>query len=292
MAASILLAPAVTLTIVFLVVPLAYAMFLSLHGHRVTGGGLGVRQQVFVGASNLTAAVTDPNLIGGVQNLLLLGALTVPPTLVGALVLALLLDLPRVRLTRLTRTLIFIPFAVPGVIASLMWGFMYLPAVSPVGDAATAVGLPPPSFLDSSSIFGSLANIGVWGALGFNMIILYSALRGIPGEIYDAARIDGCGEPAIALRIKIPLIVPGLVLTGLFSLIGTLQVFSEPTTLANFTNTITSTWVPMMTVYRDAFLLSNPYSASAMALIVATVTFVASLLLLRIMQQRAFREGK
>ena len=77
----------------------------------------------------------------------------------------------------------------------------------------------------------SVANIGVWGGTGFNMIVIYTALRAVPTELYEAARIDGASQLQIALRIKIPMIAPALILTGVFSLIATLQVFNEPTTL-------------------------------------------------------------
>ena len=77
----------------------------------------------------------------------------------------------------------------------------------------------------------SVANIAVWGGTGFNMIVIYTALRAMPAELYEAARIDGASQLQIALRIKIPMVAPALVLTFFFSIIATLQVFSEPTTL-------------------------------------------------------------
>ena len=109
------------------------------------------------------------------------------------------------------------------------------------------------------SIYFAIANITVWGSVGFNMVILYTSLRGLPQELYDAARIDGCSEWQLAMKIKLPLIVPGLVLTGLFTVIGALQVFSEPNTLMTLTTSIGSDWVPMMLVYRDAFVTNDLY---------------------------------
>lgn len=89
------------------------------------------------------------------------------------------------------------------------------------------------------------------------MIIIYTSLRAIPTEIYEAARIDGATELQVALRIKVPLVAPALVLTGLFSVIGTLQLYSEPQTLRPFTPRISSTWVPLMKIYQDAFTNDN-----------------------------------
>ncbi|CAM5671185.1 sugar ABC transporter permease [Streptomyces narbonensis] len=76
-----------------------------------------------------------------------------------------------------------------------------------------------------------MSNIAVWGGTGFNMIVIYTALRALPTEVYEAAKLDGCSELQIALRVKIPMVVPSLVLTFFFSIIATLQVFNEPMTL-------------------------------------------------------------
>jgi multiple sugar transport system permease protein len=119
------------------------------------------------------------------------------------------------------------------------------------------------------------------------MIIIYTSLRGIPSEIYEAARIDGAGEWSIAWRIKIPLVAPALVLTGLFALIGTLQVYGEPTTLRPMTNEISQTWVPLMKIYRDAFVRDDLSLAAASSVVLAIGTLVVSVLLLRATQKRA-----
>jgi multiple sugar transport system permease protein len=173
-----------------------------------------------------------------------------------------------------------------------LWGFLYLPGVSPIRDAISAIGLSPPDFLSPGHVLFSVANIGVWGGVGFNMIVLYTALRGLPEELNDAARIDGASELQIALRIKIPLVTPALVMTGIFSLISTLQVFSEPSTLQPLTDSISFTWVPLMTIYRDAFVNNDIYTAAAASVLLAIGTLVVSLSVLSFLQKRAFGEDR
>jgi multiple sugar transport system permease protein len=199
---------------------------------------------------------------------------------------------PATRFGRFSRIAIFLPYAVPGVIATLLWGFLYLPGVSPFRYAAEHLGLPVPNFFGEHSVFGSVANVAIWGGVGFNMIVLYTSLRAVPAEIYDAARVDGCDERQIAFRIKIPLLTPAIVMTTVFSLIATLQVFSEPMTLRPLTNLIPSTWMPMMKVYRDAFVDGDPYSAAATSVVLALVTLALSLGVLRLLQRRAFAEDR
>jgi multiple sugar transport system permease protein len=185
-----------------------------------------------------------------------------------------------------------LPYAVPGVIASLMWGFMYLPSTSPVSYISRELGGGTVPFFDYPWLYFSLANIALWTGVGFNMIIIYTSLRAIPSEIYEAARIDGASEFAIAWRIKIPLILPAIVLTGLFSVIGTLQLYSEPATLRPLSSTISSTWVPLMAIYQEAFQNDNLGGAAAASVLLAVGTLALSLIILRFFQRRTFGDAE
>ncbi|QOR69645.1 sugar ABC transporter permease [Ruania alkalisoli] len=286
------LLPAGILFIAFLAIPMVYALYLSFRGLRVTGDGpFGIQEETWVGLSNYVATFTDPEFLAGFGRLAIYGVIAVPVTLGLALTFALLLDLPRVRGARFARTAIFIPYAVPGVVASLLWGFLYLPSTSPANWLLGQLGLPELVVLEGGILFGSVANIAIWSGVGFNMIIIYTSLRGIPGDVYEAARIDGASEWDIAYRIKIPLVGPALVLTGLFALIGTLQVYGEPTTLRPMTNAISQTWVPLMKIYRDAFVRDDLSLAAASSVVLALGTLVLSVLLLRITQKRTFGES-
>ncbi|RMI44149.1 carbohydrate ABC transporter permease [Streptomyces triticirhizae] len=285
----VLLAPALALFAAFVLIPIGYALFLSTQGLRIVDEGVfGIRDEVFVGLANYTQVLGDADFRAGFGRLALYGLIAVPLTLGLALLFALLLDNASSRARRFSRVAIFLPYAVPGVVASLMWGFMYLPSTSPFSHLTERLGLGGIPFLDGGAIYPSLANIAVWGGVGFNMIIIYTSLRGIPGELYDAARIDGCGEWRIAWRIKIPLVAPALVITGLFALIGTIQVYGEPTMLSPMTSEISQTWVPLMRIYRDGFVRDDLPLAAAGSVILAVGTLLVSLALLRVTQRRAF----
>ena len=138
------------------------------------------------------------------------------------------------------------------------------------GRASTRSGLPAPDFLGPATVFFSVANIGIWGGVGFNMIVLYTALRGIPARaVRRGPRRRRLRSRRSRSRIKVPLITPALVMTGIFSMIATLQVFSEPATLQPMTDSISSTWVPLMTIYRDAFVNNDIYTAAAASVVLA-----------------------
>jgi multiple sugar transport system permease protein len=286
------LAPAIVLFIAFLGAPIGYAAYLSLRRVKVSGLGLGAgsRTEVWAGLSNYGRSLTDPEFLPSVARVGAYGLIVVPLMLGLALLMALLLDAGRTRVGGFARTAIFLPYAVPAVIASLLWGFMYLPRISPITDVLTGLGLQAPQMLSSGWILYAVANIAIWGGTGFNMIVLFTSLRSIPTEMYEAARLDGATDTQIALRIKIPIILPSLVMTFVFSLIATLQVFAEPMTLRPLSNTISTTWTPLMKVYRDAFVRNDVYSAAATSVVIALATFAISFGFLKLVGSRAFRQ--
>ena len=286
------LAPAIVMFVAFLATPIGYTIYLSFRSSKVSGLGLGAgsRQEAWAGLDNFRSALSDSEFLASVGRVLLYGAILVPTMMGLALVFALLLDSKRTKARGFSRTAIFLPYAVPAVIASLLWGFLYLPDVSPFVFLMEKVGITAPDILSSGGIIFAVANIALWGGVGFNMIILYTSLKAIPGDLSEAAMIDGASELQIAWRIKIPMVMPSLVLTFLFSMIATLQVFAEPTTLKPLTNTISSTWTPLMKVYRDAFTRNDIYSAAATSVLIALATIVLSFIFLKLVGRRAFNQ--
>lgn len=282
------LVPATLLFLLFFALPIGYALYLSFRRTEVEGLGLGkgARDEVWAGLANYKDALSDSELLHGALRILGYGLIVVPVMLGLALLFALLLDTERVRLRGFTRLAIFLPYAIPGVVAALMWGFLYLPDVSPFFWVLDRLGLPQPDLLDGGPLYASLANIAVWGGTGFNMIVIYTSLRAIPAEVFEAARLDGCSQWQTALRIKIPMVAPSLVLTFFFSIIATLQVFSEPTTLKPLTNSLSTTWSPLMKVYQDAFVNNDIYAAAAQAVIIAVATLALSFGFLRAANSR------
>ena len=284
-------APAVALFALTILIPIGYTLYLSLEKTQVSGLGLGAgaRKQVFAGVSNYASGLTDPAFLSSLVRVLVYSLILVPVMLGLALLFALLIDARRVKFQRFSRLSIFLPYAVPTVIGSLLWGFLYLPTVSPFPAILSRLGLSMPNLFATHTVLFSVANIGGWGGIGFNMIVMYTALRAVPTELYEAAWIDGASQVQIALRIKIPMIAPALVLTGVFSMIATLQVFNEPQTLYPLTNTISLDWMPLMRVYDLAFNYNNIYGAAALAMLIAAIMFVLSYGLLWVSNKRVFQ---
>lgn len=221
-AGPLFVAPFLALFVLLFLTPLGYAAYLSLFQHRLIGG------TTFVGLKNYATALTDPLFLHGVARVALFFLLQVPLMLLLALLFALALDSGLMRLTRVIRLGVFVPYAVPSVVATLMWGYLYGPSFGPFAQLARHFHLPAPHFLTSSWMLGSLANIVTWEFTGYNMIILYAALRTIPSELYEAAAVDGAGPWRTAWSVKLPALRPALTLCLLFSVIGSFQLFNEP----------------------------------------------------------------
>ncbi|MFC7761867.1 carbohydrate ABC transporter permease [Catellatospora bangladeshensis] len=278
----------------FVAAPIGYTAYLSMRRVKFSGLGLGKnsRTEIFAGLDNYRAAVADGEFWAGWLRVLGYAGLVLTLMLGLALVFALLLDSARVRLARFSRIAIFLPYAVPGVVATLLWGFLYLPSLSPIHATLRAFGVENVDLLDPSTVLFSMVNVAIWGGTGFNMLVLYTQLRAIPRDYYEAARIDGAGELAIALRVKVPMLAPALVLTTVFSIIATIQVFTEPMTLRPISNAVSSTWSPLMKVYTDAFINGDLYSAAATSLVIAVISVVPSLLFMRLVRRQAFGEER
>jgi multiple sugar transport system permease protein len=275
------------LFLLFFIVPIIYAIYQSLFRSQRNGLGLGAPTVSFNGLSNYADVLHDPSFYSSVGRVLLYGIVQVPIMLGLALLLALLLDSTVVRFKSFFRIAFFVPYAIPGIIGALLWGFLYDPQLSPIVGTASALGLGQPDFLSVGTVLWSIANIATWTWTGYNMLIIFAALQAIPSEIYESARLDGCSGVGIAWYIKIPMVAPALVLTCVFSIIGTLQLFNEPTVLKAISNNITSAYTPNIYAYYTAFGNNNYYYAAAIAVVLALVTFVFSFGFLRVTQRQA-----
>lgn len=260
---------------VFMVYPLVYALNLSLYRDKMVGG------VSFVGLENYVKAFQDADFWEGIRNVLTFGLFQIPIMLGLALIFALLLDGKLIRYQTIFRLGYFLPFAVPSVVAALIWGYIYGQSFGPIAQIAKALNLDPPLFLTASGIIPSIANISTWQYTGYNMLIIFAALKGIPEELYEAARVDGASDLQIALRIRIPIVMPAILLTLIFSIIGTLQLFNEPNILRFVAPTaINSHFTPNLYVYNLAFSNRQFDYSAAIAFTLAIVTAVLSSLVL------------
>jgi multiple sugar transport system permease protein len=194
--------------------------------------------------------------------------------LVLSLVAALALDSARLHGAGFFRIALFLPYAVPGVVAALIWGFIYGDQFGLTASVNSLLGtsLAP---LSGPWILGSIGNIVTWEFLGYNMLIFYAALRVIPGELYEAAEIDGAGAFRTVVSIKLPAVRGAIVIATIFSIIGSFQLFNEPNLLKELApNAISSYFTPNMYAYNLSFAGQQFNYAATVAIVMGVVTAV------------------
>ncbi|MGW5124945.1 carbohydrate ABC transporter permease [Streptomyces sp. NPDC004069] len=283
-APTVLLAPFFVLFTGATLVPIGYAVYLSLYAEHRSGLGFGGSETVFTGLGNYTRALGDTAFRGGFLNLALYCLLYIPLMMILALLLALLLDSVLVKARRFFQLALFLPHAVPGTIATLAWIYLYTPGISPVigaldslGANADPLGHPLPA----------VVNMAVWEWTGYNMVIFFAALQAIPREVLEAAVVDGAGPLRTALSIKVPLIRSSLTVVGLFTVIGSLQLFTEPMILHGTTPSVVSTWSPNMYAYTAAFERHDYGLAAASSVLLALAAAALSFVVTRATRARS-----
>ncbi len=284
-AAYALVLPFFIVFVAMVIVPLVYSGYLSFYRTRLIGG------TSFAGAENYIRALTDPLFLSGVFRMAIFLVIQVPFMIAFALFFALALDSGMMKLARFSRLAIFVPYAVPGVVATLMWGYLYGRDFGPFAQISQALGFGPPPFLTQTGMLFSIMNIVNWAFIGYNMIIIYAALRSLPSELYEAARVDGASEPRIAWSIKIPAVRPALLLTVIFSVIGTFQLFTEPKLMSYLApNVIGTAWSPNLYAYNVAFVNQDANYAAALAFLLGIVIMIVSYLV-QLSSQRTERRS-
>lgn len=260
------LVPAVLLLIIGLVGPAITTIVLSFKNQQFPGE----KNTKFVGLDNYKQAFTDSytqsTLLHTVLWLLIVPAVSV---FVG-LVVALLID--RMKHTLLVRTLIFLPTAISFVGASVIWSYVYnyrapgQPQTGLLSEIVMKLGWhnPPNWLLDSPLNTYLLMIILIWTQAGFAMVVLLAALKAIPEEIIEAARMDGADGITLYRTVQIPMIRTTIIVVGTTIMITTLKLYDI---LASTTNGNFDTDVLARQMFGDFFVTFQVSRGSALAVI-------------------------
>jgi alpha-glucoside transport system permease protein len=272
--------PALLFVSAFLVLPAIGTFITSFQNH----------QGDFIGATNYERQLGDfPNGVWiAIRNNILWLVLYTLFTLFFGLILAVLFD--RVPYESGVKSLIFLPMAISSVALAVIWKFMYWyqPGDAPQTGTLNWVVVnvlhqAPKTWLTDPSINNfALITAAIWGIVGFAMVILSAALKGIPGELLEAARVDGAGELTIFSRVIFPLMMPTVVVVGTTLVIFALKAFDVVyvMTAGNF-----GTDVLANRMYRLLYLSDNPGGSSAVAIILLVA--VVPVLIFNLRQFRA-----
>jgi multiple sugar transport system permease protein len=263
--------------------PIGYAIYLSLFREQAFFGG-----NVFVGLDNYADAIADAKFWESFLRVLAFLVVQVPVMLVLALLAALAIDSARLHGASFFRIVIFLPYAVPGVVAVLMWGFIYGDNFGLAADLNNLLGSTAIKPLSGHWMLPSIANIVTWEFVGYNMLIFYSALRTVPEELYEAAAIDGASALRTVRAVKLPALRGAVVIATIFSIIGSFQLFNEPNILRTLApNVITTYYTPNMYAYNLSFAGQQFNYSATIAIVMGVITAIIAY----VVQLRGSREA-
>ena len=274
------ISPFYILFLIFGVYPILFSLYLSFTEWK----GLGPIK--FVGLRNFELLLKDKVFWQSMTNGAILFFLYVPIMTFLALVLAVILNSKRVRGFRFFRTLLFIPYIMNIVAAGFTFRLMLNEKYGLVNALLGTFNIPSVPWLES--VWGgrvSLALLVIWAWLGYNMVIMLAGLQTIPGELTEAALIDGASATQAFFYVTIPLMRPVILFSVVLSTMGSFNLFSE---IYNLTGggPINATLTPVIVIFNQAFGNFRLGYASAMAYLYFIILFALTLLQFRYFGQQ------
>ena len=265
--------------LIFTLLPVISSLALSFFGWDL------INPPQFAGFSNFAELFRNDPLFWKVMgNTALYTVMTVPGTLVMALILALLVN-QKLRGRIVYRFIYFLPVVTSSVAVALVWNWMYNPDFGLVNSFLSLFGIPQVNWLtDPNTAMFAISLVSIWSGAGYNMVLCLAGLQDIPQQLYEACELDGAGAFQKFFSVTLPLLTPTTFFVLVMSLIGSFQVFDLVYMMTgggpnNATRTIVSY------IYDNAFRFFKMGYASAMAWVLFVIIFLLTLLQFR-MQKR------
>jgi len=273
--------PALLLLVLTILVPLGVLAYLSFTDYE-----LGDVDLHYVGLQNITAALTDPEFRRALKNTLIYVAIVLPGSVILSLLVAVLVH-RRKRTRSLYEIIYFLPVTSTFIAMATVWQFLLHPSLGPVSAVLRWLGIGEIAFLSNPSLaLPTLAVIGIWQLVGFNMILFLAGLSTIPKDLYEAAEIDGCGgEIDRFLTITWPLLGPTTMFVIVTSSITAFKVFDTVAVLTHG-GPVGSTEVLLYKVYLEGFQYFRMAYASVLTFIFLIFILVFSILQTVVMDRR------
>ncbi|WP_315764389.1 sugar ABC transporter permease [Sphingomonas sp. Y38-1Y] len=265
-AAWVFAGPVLAAIAAMLVLPVALALVLGLTDYSIyalaDGGNLR-----FVGLDNFAELFRTPLFWRALANTALFALLGVPMAIGASLFAALLLNDAAVRWKPVWRVALFAPYVTSVVATAIVWRFLLNTRFGIINHALGMVGIPPVDWLgDPRASIPAILLFVTWKIFGYNMIVFTAALSAVPGELMEAARLDGASRWGRFRHVTLPAIGPTLLLAAVMSVAGFLQLFAEPYVMT-MGGPAQSTVTVLYFMFDEGFRWWNLGQASATALI-------------------------
>lgn len=273
--------PAFLHLLVFALIPIGYAAWLSLFKTRLIQP-----EKAFVGADNYTFALGEESFRNALWNSARYALVSVPAGIAVALVVALLVN-QKLRGVTLFRTLYYIPAISSGVAISMLWMYVYLPETGMINTALNMLGINNKTdFLSQIEwTMWAVVFMSIFTGLGPRMVLFLSGLVGIPQELYEAGALDGATGWRAFWKITLPMLIPTTFFVVVTSTISALQIFT-PIYMMTKGGPEESTDVVGYHIYTEAWVNFNTGLASAKSFVLLAAMVVISLIQFRLMRSQ------
>jgi len=281
--AYLFLAPGVIVFSVFTVAALVFAVYLTFHEWNILQP-----EKPYIGLQNYRDMLHDEHYRRSIINTLYYTGGSVPLTMLGGLVVALLLNQP-IRFRGLFRTMYYLPVVTPFVVAAILWKWLYNSSYGLFDYyllKAHLIDQPLLWLADKDLAMPSVILMSVWGGVGFSMVVYLAGLQSIPGELYEAAKVDGAGAFNRLRYITIPMLRPTTLFLLVVGIIGSFQIFTQVFIMTNG-GPAERTTTMVFFIYEAAFKFYDMGYASTLAFGLFALLFLVTLL-----QLRLYRKGE
>ena len=263
--------------LIFLIIPIAYAFFISLHDWN------GLSSMRWNGVDNYLKLFSDTQFWDSLKITGIYTLIYVPVLYTVSLGLALLVN-QRLPFMRFFRTIFFVPVVLSLVVSSLMWKYIFDERAGLLNFLIGLMGIEPQPWLGSVELaLPSIIIVSVWIQMGYFMVIFIAGLQDIPREYYEAARIDGANRWQMFFRITLPLLKPTSLFVIVISLIASFQVFDQVWVMTKG-GPARATQVTAVYIYQQAFQFLNLGYGSAVAFVLFVVILGFSLIQFRLLR--------
>jgi multiple sugar transport system permease protein len=227
----------------------------------------------WVGTANYSELIADSEVYRAILNTVVYTAIV----LLGiplAVMFASLLNRPGLRFAMVYRTLFFLPYVAMPTAISLVWRIIYNGEYGVLNQALGVIGINGPRWI-STEWFAliAVALLGLWMSIGFNMIVLSAGLKSIPGELYEAASLDGANSTQQFRSITVPLLTPSIFFLSVITTIAGFQLFDQLFALLGPENPVMPKTQSLVFLFYSAAFDTNErgYGAAVAVLILAVV---------------------
>lgn len=281
LAAWLLTAPAIIAFVLMLLVPTLAVVIIAFTDYE-----LGAPALRYVGLANFAELMEDRGFLTSFRNTAFFVAVTTPASIIGGLGLALLIE-SGTRGRAFFRAVFFLPVVSLMVAMATAFQYMFHPTIGPVNAALRALGIVGPNWLGSSdSVMWTLAIIGVWEQIGFNMVLFLAGLTAIPRDLYAAAEVDGVRSAWSRFwTVTWPLLGPTSLFVLTITMIRSLRVFDIVATLTQGGPNKASE-VLLYTMYTEGFTFFRMGYSAAITVVFLIVVVILMLLQTRVLDRR------